>query len=640
VDPEYPVGRELTVHPSVDGEVDQFSIVPALPAGLSLNPQTGTISGTPTAHADAASSYVVTAANDQGAATCPLTFACKVLPPERISYPSADSVYHTGEPVSLGPQVAGGVDKFSIEPALPEGMTFDEGTGLIAGAPSGIAAGRTYTITASNLGGQTSCQLEFRVDPAAPESLDYPTMSSYLMVETPVEADAEVHPPSTYKYTVEPPLPAGLTLDEDTGRISGMPEAPVEPTEYVVTATNVSGSVSMKLSLTVEDKPEEAMADAAFAEELEQCEDLEVLEQMAPNKDQRFGDWMIWMVHRAHLNDPTLEDFNFTHCKMPLPWQEYRVAPKLMKALETNTHIKKLSLAHSFMQKPQGHQMGEALKKNCTIEVLNLESNHLDSACLLSIAEGIGANPNTSLRELRVSHQQGMGRYYGRPVEVAFTETLRKNTSICKLGLYCDDANCRDVIDRSVLRNNDRARRNRKERSSSEIEQEIPMDDKTLHSFVLMKPPMCSVDELLGDGEGTSVFKVFIINSKKVPTPSQLQAAAKNAGTPMPYAKVKPTLDQCRQLLLNAALRTGVTITDSYGTELSGQLLRWECNKTGAWTMELLSADRERRYKCKSTKEPAIAVSDAWSEWLQGTYQGTGTIAEEEEDDTRDDESV
>merc|ERR1712232_1013200 len=178
-------------------------------------------------------------------------------------------------------------------------------------------------------------------------------------------------------------------------------------------------------------------------------------------KKVRFGDWMIWMVHRAHLNDPTLTDFNFNHCKMPLPHEEQRVAPKLMKALETNTHIEFLSLTNSNLQKPQGHELAEALKKNCTLKSLNVENNCLDSHCLETIARAISTNSSGKLETLRVSHQAGMSNFYGRPVEMAFGEMMEKNQTITKLGLSCDDAHWRNTIDRCLLRNNDFARRRR-----------------------------------------------------------------------------------------------------------------------------------------------------------------------------------
>jgi hypothetical protein len=51
--------------PTVSGSVDSFTVVPALPAGLSFNKTTGTISGLPTA-TSAATNYIVTAQNAGG----------------------------------------------------------------------------------------------------------------------------------------------------------------------------------------------------------------------------------------------------------------------------------------------------------------------------------------------------------------------------------------------------------------------------------------------------------------------------------------------------------------------------------------------------------------------------------------------
>merc|ERR1712176_253718 len=112
----------------------------------------------------------------------------------------------------------------------------------------------------------------------------------------------------------------------------------------------------------------------AFAEQIEAVTDLaDMLPE--PSRTKLFGDWMIWMVHRAHLNDPTLVDFNFNNLHMPPPHIEARIAPKLMKAMESNTYIETLSLANSNLMKSQGHELAESLKVNKTLRAVNLESN-------------------------------------------------------------------------------------------------------------------------------------------------------------------------------------------------------------------------------------------------------------------------
>lgn len=54
-------------------------------------------------------------------------------------------------------------------------------------------------------------------------------------------------------YSVEPELPPGLTLDPDTGRISGIPEVAAASKNFVVTAKNILGSASSSFNILIED---------------------------------------------------------------------------------------------------------------------------------------------------------------------------------------------------------------------------------------------------------------------------------------------------------------------------------------------------------------------------------------------------
>merc|ERR1719210_390193 len=95
---------------------------------------------------------------------------------------------------------------------------------------------------------------------------------------------------------------------------------------------------------------------------------------------------MIWMVHRAWLNDPSLTTFNFNTITMPLPHDEPRVAPKLMQAMATNTNITSLLLTDSNLRAPQAHQLAESLRQNHTLQVLHMEQNYIDSDAVRVIA--------------------------------------------------------------------------------------------------------------------------------------------------------------------------------------------------------------------------------------------------------------
>merc|ERR1719329_629865 len=366
---------------------------------------------------------------------------------------------------------------------------------------------------------------------------------------------------------------------------------------------------------------EEAVINIKFAQEIESTDDVAELLEKAPPKESRFGDWMIWMVHRAYLNDSTLVDFNFTHCKMPLPHEEYRVAPKLMKAIQTNTHIERFVVCHANMQKPQGHELAEALRKNTTITHINIEGNHLDSGCMIALASAMGENKGGILQEVRLGYQQGMGKSFGNAVEEAFGTMIKTNQTITTLGLTCDQPHWRDTITRALLLNNDRARRKRKLRSKSEIFEDVPCEDKTLAMVLLTKPPETSASELLADdGGGISAFKKFVADSTKLPTPTQLQAKAKSDGVSLKFGELKPTIENCRTQILNAAKETQVSITDAFNTTYQGSLISWEL-KNHVWCFEMLDTSGEKRYKCTSQKEPSIGVSESWSKWLKGEVE-------------------
>ena len=76
------VGTAITpLNPSVTGTVASYSISPELPAGLTLNPLTGVLSGTPSAPA-AQGDYTITARNAGGETTYVLELA--VALPDRV----------------------------------------------------------------------------------------------------------------------------------------------------------------------------------------------------------------------------------------------------------------------------------------------------------------------------------------------------------------------------------------------------------------------------------------------------------------------------------------------------------------------------------------------------------------------------
>jgi hypothetical protein len=170
---------------STGGAIASFSVSPALPAGLALNPASGAISGTPTALAPQAM-YVVTGTGITGGSTpVNLSITVKDVPPS-ITYGSGGFTFTTGVAiVPLSPMNTGGpVVTWMLSPALPTGLSFSTTNGIISGTPTTIAAEAGHTITAINSGGSSSVMPLIKVNPPAPTIIGGPSSLTVFRGQT------------------------------------------------------------------------------------------------------------------------------------------------------------------------------------------------------------------------------------------------------------------------------------------------------------------------------------------------------------------------------------------------------------------------------------------------------------------------
>lgn len=250
----------------------RYTVAPALPAGLSLDPATGAVSGTAVG-VSPATDYTVTVTDaDSPAHTGTAAFRLEIKDGLSVGAVSASHTVVAGDPVAITPvTVAGGVGtlRYAISPALPAGLALDTGNGAISGRATAESASTDYTVTVSDDASHTASA----------------TFSLAVLrgLATSVLNAGETHrvtdtvsytPPTTwggvqpYRYTVSPALPGGLAWNGGTGAITGTATTPSPYTSYTYTVTDSASpahSVTGSFTLTIEPALTAASAVAAVS---------------------------------------------------------------------------------------------------------------------------------------------------------------------------------------------------------------------------------------------------------------------------------------------------------------------------------------------------------------------------------------
>lgn len=252
----YMVGTAIAPDiPTVSGgAVTSYSVVPTLPAGLSLSSSTGAITGTPT-KVLAAANYTITASNASGSATASVSITVNPVAPATLTYATNPALYNVGLAIAANTptNTGGAVASYSVVPTLPWGLSLNSSSGVISGTPTVATAQTDYTVTAYNAGGSTSATLSITVTNGAPANLTYSSNPAVYTANAPIMVDvASCSGGEPTQYSVNPTLPSGLALDPTSGSISGTPTAAAATSNYTVTASNAFGQTTTQLSITIE----------------------------------------------------------------------------------------------------------------------------------------------------------------------------------------------------------------------------------------------------------------------------------------------------------------------------------------------------------------------------------------------------
>ncbi len=205
-----------------------FSITSgSLPPGLSLNPSTGAITGTPTTYGTF--NFTAQVVDSTGTAAGTTTASCSiVISPPAITLACATSTGQVGVAYSSALVATGGVPPYTFSitsGSLPPGLTLNPSTGAITGTPTTYG---TFNFTAKvvdstgTAAGTTTANCSIVISPPA-ITLACATSTGQVGVaySSALVATGGV-PPYTFSIT-SGSLPPGLSLNPSTGAITGTP---------------------------------------------------------------------------------------------------------------------------------------------------------------------------------------------------------------------------------------------------------------------------------------------------------------------------------------------------------------------------------------------------------------------------------
>lgn len=222
----------------------------ALPAGLTLNTSTGAIAGTPTTLGT--SSFTVTVTDSEtpthGTANANLSITIN-NPPLQITTTSLPDGVINGVYSSSATLTAIGGTKpytFSISSgSLPNGLSLNASTGQISGTPTKTGAfSFTAKVTDSSSPVQTAtANLSITINATLSiTTTTLPSGSVGTAYSTTVVASGGVIP---YSWSITSgSLPAGLSLNQTTGVISGTPTT-AETSNFTITVTDAESPAAM-----------------------------------------------------------------------------------------------------------------------------------------------------------------------------------------------------------------------------------------------------------------------------------------------------------------------------------------------------------------------------------------------------------
>jgi hypothetical protein len=213
----------------------------SLPDGITLNTQSGLISGTATTGVTQNFTFTVNAANSDGATTASPSFTIQRVQPlpvwsdETLGRPRVGTAYND----QVTATNAAATNAYSATGLPANGLSLNANTGAVTGTPTSTST-FSFTIVAKNSDNQT-IQKEFTLTPNARLAIwsDQIITVPTIRVNQPYTDGVAANNAVSYALQTIDTLPPGITLNTGTGAITGTPTTP-GTYNFRVVASNAS----------------------------------------------------------------------------------------------------------------------------------------------------------------------------------------------------------------------------------------------------------------------------------------------------------------------------------------------------------------------------------------------------------------
>ncbi|XP_025415650.1 tropomodulin isoform X1 [Sipha flava] len=156
-------------------------------------------------------------------------------------------------------------------------------------------------------------------------------------------------------------------------------------------------------------------------------------------------------IKRVRDDDPKLLDLNWNNIKN-ISDEKFE---NLFNALVENTHLETLSLVNVGLTDRLAGKLSEALEKNCTLRVCNVETNFISPVGIVRLVKSL--LKQRSLEEFRATNQRS--QILGNKIEMEITKLIEQNPTILRLGLHLEYNDARHRIASHLQHNIDRIRK-------------------------------------------------------------------------------------------------------------------------------------------------------------------------------------